>query len=146
MDNGELDVIVTLSLSIISNLITSIICYYIKYSKGIQVRLDQIMEIKTQTCFIKNINQFFRFLKIKFICFFISEVIIVAACYYYIVIFCIIYRNSKVSLLINYIMSLVEGLINSVAITIIIFATRQIGLKCLNKKLYNLSKFINDKF
>ena len=145
-NNGQLDVIVTLSLSIISNIVTSIICYYIKYSKGIQARMDQIMEIKNQKCFFRNIIQFFRFIKIKFICFFISEVIIIAACYYYIVIFCIVYANSKVSLLINYILSLVEGLITSAAIIIIIFITRQIGLKCLNKNFYNLSKFVNDRF
>ena len=145
-NNGQLDVIVTLSLSIISNIVTSIICYYIKYSKGIQARLDQIMEIKNQKYFFRNIIQFFRFIKIKFICFFISEVIIIAACYYYIVIFCIVYTNSKVSLLINYLLSLVEGLITSAAIIIIIFVTRQVGLKCLNKNFYNLSKFVNDRF
>ena len=145
-NNGELDMIVTLSLSIVSNVITSIICYYVKYSKGIEERLSQIMEIKNHFYFMKNIKQFFRFLKIKFICFFMSEVIIFAACYYYIVIFCIIYANSKVSLLINYIMSLLEGLITSACIIIIIFTTRLIGLKCLNKRFYNLSKYVNDRF
>jgi hypothetical protein len=145
-NNGELDMIVTLSLSIVSNVITSIICYYIKYSKGIEARLFQIMEIKNNTYFMKNIKQFFRFLKIKFICFFMSEVIIAAVCYYYIVIFCIIYAKSKVSLLINYIMSLIEGLITSACIIIIIFTTRLIGLKCLNKRFYNISKYINDRF
>ena len=145
-NNGQLDMIVTLSLSIASNIITSIICYYIKYSKGIQERLDQIMEIKNQKYFFRNMIQYFRFLRIKFVFFFISEVIIIAACYYYIVIFCIVYANSKVSLLINYIMSLVEGLITSVAIAIIVFATRQIGLKCLSKKFYNVSKYVNDRF
>ena len=43
-------------------------------------------------------------------------------------------------------MSLVEGLITSVAITIIIFASRAIGLKFLNKRFYNLSKYINERF
>ena len=126
------------------------------------------MEIKNHFYFMKNIKQFFRFLKIKFICFFMSEVIIFAACYYYIVIFCIIYANSKVSLLINYIMSLLEGLITSACIIIsllinyimslleglitsaciiiIIFTTRLIGLKCLNKRFYNISKYVNDRF
>ena len=135
-----------MSLSIISNIVTSIICYYIKYSKGIEARLFQILEIKNYSYFMKNVKQFFRFLKIKFICFFLSEIIIVAACYYYIVIFCIIYANSKVSLLINYIMSLVEGLIISLAITIIIFTSRLIGIKCLNKRFYNLSKYVCDRF
>ena len=145
-NNGKLDFIVTVTLSLLSNIITSIICYYIKYSKGIEERFDRIMEIKDEMHFIRNIMQYFRFLKIKFTCFLFSEIMIISACYYYIVIFCIVYKFSRISLLINYIMSLVEGLITSVAITIIIFVSREIGLKFLNKIFYNLSKYVNDRF
>ena len=126
-NNGKLDFIVTLTLSLLSNIITSIICYYMKYSKDVEERFDRIMEIKNEIHFVRNINQYFRFLKIKFICFLISEIIIISACDYYIVIFCIVYRFSRVSLLINYIMSWVEGLIISFAITSIILSSREIG-------------------
>ena len=145
-NNGELDFFVSLTLSLSSNIITSIICYYMKYSKGIEERFDRIMEIKNEIHFVRNINQYFRFLKIKFICFLFSEIIIISACDYYILIFCFIYRFSQVSLLINYIMSLVEGITISFAITIIILCSRVIGLRCLNKTFYNLSKYINDNF
>ena len=70
-NNGKLEFIVTLTLSLSSNIITSIICYYIKYSNGIEERFDRIMEIKKEWHFFRNIIQYFRFLKIKFIFFFI---------------------------------------------------------------------------
>ena len=142
-NNGKLDLLV--SLSIISNIITSIIIFYIN-SKDIEERMEQFTEIKNERIYFKRIRQFLRFMKIKFIFFFLSEVIIISTCYYYIVIFCIIYKKSKVSLLVNYIMSLFEGLIMSIYISIIILVTRKIGLECLNKRFYNLSKYINDKF
>ena len=145
-NNGELDIIVTLVLSLLSNIITSIICFYIKYSKGLEERSDLIMEIKLKKYYIKNVNTFFKYLRIKFICFFFAEMVIIACCYYYIVIFCIIYSQSKGSLMVNYLTSLVEGLITSVAISIIILVTRSIGLFCLNKYFYNISKYINTRF
>ena len=145
-NNGQLDFVVTLILSLSSNIITSIICYYIKYSKGIEERFERISEIKNDEHYIRNVNQYFRFLKIKFSCFFISELIIISSCFYYVVIFCIVYSCSKISLLINYLTSLLEGLIISVGITIIIVFTRVIGIKCFSKRIYNTSKYINDKY
>ena len=94
-NNGKLDLLV--SLSIISNIITSIIIFYIN-SKDIEERMEQFTEIKNERIYFKRIRQFLRFMKIKFIFFFLSEVIIISTCYYYIVIFCIIYKKSKVSL------------------------------------------------
>ena len=145
-NNGNLDFIVTIVLSLLSNIITSIVCYYAKYSKGINERSELIMEIKVKKYYLKNIQMFFKFLKLKLIFFFIIEIIIIFCCFYYIVIFCIIYSRSKGSLMINYLTSLVEGLIASIAISIIILVTRKIGLLCTNKYLYNTSKYINNKF
>ena len=145
-NNGELDIIVTLFLSLLSNIVTSIILYYVKYSKGIEERYGLIMEIKIKKYYLKNIHIFFKYLKLKFICFFFSEVIIISCCYYYIVIFCIVYSKSKGSLMVNYLTSLLEGLITSISITIVILTTRKIGLACSNHYLYNTSKFINEKF
>ena len=145
-NNGKLDIIVTLILSILSNIITSIICFYIKYSNGIEERYELIMEIKIQKYFLMNIKIFIKNLKLKMILFFISEVILISCCFYYIVIFCIVYSKSKNSLMVNYLISLLEGLITSVAITIIILITRKIGLVFSNRYFYNTSKYINNKF
>ena len=144
--NGKLDFIVTLTLSILSNIITSIIDYYSNYSEGIEERLDLIMELKNKEYYLKNMEIFMKYLKIKFFFFFLIELLIVFGSFYYIVIFCIVYSYSRKSLFINYLMSLLESFITSVAITILILVTRLIGLKCLNNKSYNVSKYINNKF
>ena len=48
--------------------------------------------------------------------------------------------------MVNYLTSLVEGLITSIAITIVILVTRKIGLACSNQYFYNINKYINNKF
>ena len=145
-NNGQLDLIVTFVLSILSNIITSIICYILQYTKGLEERSELIKEIKIKKYYIKNVNIFFKYIKIKFFCFFLCEILIIACCFYYIVIFCIIYSRSQVSLMINYLTSLIEGLITSVIISFLILITRKIGLCCFNKYFYNVSKYINSKF
>ena len=145
-NNGELDMIVTLTLSILSNLVTSIFCYYIKYSRGIEDRLNLILEIRHKIHFYRNLKIFLLYLKIKFIFFYISQFVIFSASIYYIVIFCILYSCSQKSLVINYCYSLVESIITSFSVTLIILITRKIGLSCSNKYFYNISKFVNDKF
>ena len=145
-NNGKLDTVVTLTLSILSNLITSIFCYYIKYSRGIEERINLILEIKQSFHYFRNLKKLFLYLKIKFICFYISQLIILAICIYYIVIFCVLYVNSQRSLIVNYCFSLVESIITSFAVTTVILITRMIGLSCKNKELYNTSKYINEKF
>ena len=104
------------------------------------------MEIKNKNHYLRNVHIFFKYLKFKFVFFFICEIIIISCCYYYVVIFCIVYSKSKGSLMVNYLTSLVEGLITSIAITIAILVTRKIGLACSNSYLYNTSKYINNKF
>ena len=104
------------------------------------------MEIKKELYYLKNIKSFFIYLKLKFVLFFICEIIIISGCFYYIVIFFIVYSCSKVSLTTNYLSSLLEGIISSLAISIIILVIRKIGLSCSNKIMYNTSKYINNKF
>ena len=145
-NNGELDFIVSLLIALISNIITSIVCQFINYSDGIEERLDEILEIRREYKYLFALNKFLRFLKIKMIFFIITIFILVSGCFYYIVIFCIIYSKSQISLLTNYILSLVEGLIISIIITILIVATRKIGISCSNPYIYNTSKFIYKKF
>ena len=145
-NNGKLDFAVSLLLSIISNIITTVICYYIKYSRGIEERMNLILEIKYKMHCYRNIKRFFKYLKIKLVCFVFSQFIITGVCMYYIVIFCILYSHSQKSLVVNYIYSLLESIITTVGITTIILITRKIGLSCLNKEMYNASKYINSKF
>ena len=96
--------------------------------------------------YYKNYKRFLLYLKIKFICFFICQLIIISICLYYIVIFSILYSCSQGSLIVNYCYSLIESIITALAITLIILITRKIGLSYKIKELYNTSKYINSKF
>ena len=145
-NNGKLDFIVTVTISLTSNIITSIICYFNDYSEGIEERLEQILEIKREYFYLNAIKHFFRIFKIKLIFFFVNQIIIISCCYYYIVIFCIIYSCSQVSLLTNYLTSILEGIITSIIISIIITITRKIGIIFKNRYIYNTSKYINEHF
>ena len=145
-NNGKLDFIVTLTLSILSNIVTSIFFYFIKYSRGLEKKINLILERRYKIRYYRNIIKFMRHLEIKFICFYISQFLILSICMYYIVIFCILYSGSQRSLIINYCYSLVESIITSFAISFIILLTRKIGLSCQNKVSYNISKYINSKF
>jgi hypothetical protein len=145
-NNGKLDFIVSLTLSILSNIITSILFYFIKYSRGIEEKINLILELRYKTHFYRNFKKLLLFLRIKFIFFYISQLIIFGLCIYYLVIFCILYAKSQKSLLVNYFYSLIESIITSFAIALIILITRKIGLCCPNKEFYNVSKYINYKF
>ena len=117
-----------------------------KYSKDLDERFELIMQIKKEYYYLINIITFSRYLKIKFFCFIIIEIVIFIFCFYYIIIFFIIYSKSTQSLIMNYFISLLEGTITSFALAIIITALRKIGIVFLNKQIYNISKYINDKF
>ena len=145
-NNGNLDFIVIFSLSILSNIITSIVCYFLKYSPLIEQRLEQIIEIKNEFDYLKTLKLFFRNLKIKIILIFITEIIVIIICFYYIIIFTIIYYKSQKSLLLNYLTSIFQDLIKSLIISFIIVLTRKVGIFCLNKYIYNTSKYINENF
>ena len=145
-NNGNLDFIVTFSISVLSNIITSIVCYFLEYSPLIEERLEQIVEIKKEYDYLKALTKFFKILKIKILIFFITEIIVIILCFYYIVIFCVIYSKSQLSLFINYLSSIIEELIKALIVSSIVVITRKIGISCSNKYIYNTSKYINDKF
>ena len=145
-NNGKLDFIVSLALSLLSNIINSIICYFLNFSKGVEERLEQILEIKIEFGYLFAFNKFIKILKIKVMLYFFIEILIICFCTYYIIIFCIIYYNSQISLLINYLMSSVESLILSIIVSILIAITRKIGIYYLSKNIYNTSKYLDNAF
>ena len=145
-NNGQLDTAVSLSISLLSNIITSIVCHFIEYSDGIEEYFELLTEIKKEYKYLYAVNKFIKYLKYKMFFFLLIEIVLVSGCFYYIVIFCILYSKSQKSLFINYLYSLLEGLITSIIITFIVVITRQIGIHYSNSYFYNTSKYINNKF
>ena len=71
---------------------------------------------------------------------------IILGCFYYIVIFFVVYSQSRKSLLINYLVSLLESLLIAIGISAIIVIMRKIGIEYKNIYMYNASKFIDINF
>ena len=145
-NNGKLDFIVRMMITLLSNIITSIILYYLKYSEGLEEREELINELKNKMIYLRNVNLFIKLLILRFFLFLFGEIITFGICFYYIVIFCVIYSLSKYDLLINYLFSIVESIVISIILAVIITLLRKIGLMYINKYFYNTSKFIDQKF
>ena len=145
-NNGQLDIIVSLTITLLSNIINSIICHILNFSKGVEERLEEIMEIKDESSYLYTINKFIKIVKIKVVLYFLMEIFIIIFSFYYIIIFCIIYNKSQISLLVNYLMCIIETLVVSIFVSFVVTITRKIGLKFAWKRLYNTSKYLNNNY
>ena len=145
-NNGNLDYLVTLALSIVSTIFTAIIMNFLERTMIFEEWLNQIHEIKKEYKYLYALNKFLKYLKIQVGIFFTIEILIILWGYYYIVIFFIIYSKSRKSLFINFINSICEELIKSLIVIAAIVLTRRIGFICKNSYIYNTSKFIDDNF
>ena len=146
-NNGQLNLFTTLFLSITSNIVSSIIIFYIKKLVTFREYLASLVkDINRQNSFILTFKKLYIILKIKAIIYFIISFILTLFIIFYLLIFCQIYKKSQNSLIINYLMSLIESLVYSVAISLIICILRFIGLKCKNIYCYRTSVFLDQNF
>ena len=95
-NNGVIEFLITIILSIVSNVFSSIIIYYLKYSDRLEERLEQIHDIKNEYHYLYAFNKFLKYLKLRMICFIISEFIIICCSFYYISIFYIVYNKCHI--------------------------------------------------
>ena len=145
-NNGKLDLVVTLVLSLLSNIITSIFVHYIDNPKIIEEKLRIISEVRDEKRFLYWLNKYLKSLKQKIIIFIIIEIIIIIGSLYYITIFFIVYSKARISLLINYLVSLFEVLLKSIGISLTITLMRKLSIYYKNSYIYNASKFIDINF
>ena len=139
-NNGQLDFIIVFFLTIFSNIFASIIGYYLERLIDIEERIYKIKDIKIEKEFLRVLNIILREVSVRVIIFFILEICIILFCEYYLFIFFTIYHKSQMSLLKNYVISLLEGLLVNITITILIVTFRTLGIYYKNKYIYNTSK------
>ena len=145
-NKGKLNIIITLSLSLISNIITNVICSFLDYCNGIEDIIEELMEIRQEIKLLRVLKKLMRYIIIKIIALSFFQVIIILISIYYILIFFIVYSCSQISLLINYLISFLEKIAFSVIISFIIAGMRKISFFLYNKYLYNTSKYIDEHF
>ena len=145
-NNGKLDNIVTLTLTISSNLLSLLLEHYISLLVRYEEVMEQIKEIKQEYVFLKVCKRFYKILIIQIIAFFIISICFILFCIYYLVIFCKIYSQTQISLIKAYFVSLLEGIVTNIIIAIVISGSRIYGIKYKNKYIYNTSKYIDGYF
>ena len=146
-NNGSLDFATSLSLSLASNIISSITIWTIKkltnYNEFLKLMVN---DVYNEGSFIYLFHKIYRCLKIKISIYFILNFIVVLAITYYLFIFCIIYKKSQISLLSNYFLGIAESLLKSFGVAFVVCILRFISLKCKRKRIYRASVYLNELF
>ena len=143
---GRLDFLISLILSVFSNIFASIIGYYLERLIGFEEKLNNIKEIKKEIHFLRVFKIIMREIIIRVIIFFFVELFIIFFCTYYLFIFFTIYHKSQMSLIQNYVLSLLERCFIGFVITLLIVIFRKLGLYYNNKYIYNILKYLNKNF
>ena len=145
-NNGDLNVLTSIFLSLVSNFISWLA---IQIFKDIFLFEEHLLiltkESKTKRSFIISFTKLYFILKLKAFAYYFFSFILIFGMTYYLTIFCYIYKESQISLLINYFMGIIESIIISIGISIIITILRFIGLQSKNKYLYRTSVFLDQK-
>ena len=142
-NNGELDFFVALTITLLSNIISSFIEYYLSRLINFEDKMKYIYEIKIEYIFLRTLKKYFKEITIRTTLFILEELIVILFCFYYIFIFCAIYNNTQLSLIKTYFISVIEGFITNIVITIIIISTRKLGISYKIKYLYNTSRYLD---
>jgi len=110
-------------------------------------RVEAILKnVKDKIKYFYNIFRIFKYIKLRLGLYFFLELIFILVMTYYLFIFCTVYHQSQISITINYIVGALTSLAISAGLTVIITILRIISLNYRSKKLYNISRFIYDKF
>jgi len=146
-NDGNLSMFTSLSLSFISNIISSIAVFIIaKLTNYYEVLEMIISRVKHKKKYFDNIIRLMKYIKLRLGIFYFLQLCFIIIMTYYLFIFCTVYHQSQVSITINYIVGALTSLAISAGLTVIITIFRIISLNYHSKKLYNISRYLYDKF
>ena len=144
-NNGKLNLLTTLFLSLTSNIISFIIMFIIKKIVTYNEYLSRMVrDVYKTNEYILTFSKLYLVLKIKVFIFFFISFILSLFFTIYLLIFCQIYANSQGSLIINYLMSLIESSAYSVGVPLIICILRFLALKKQLIYIYRTSVYLDD--
>ena len=145
-NNGKLNFITSIILSLSSNIISYIIMYYIKKIVTYKEYLTRLVDdVKEKYDYILTFKKLYLLIKIKILIFFIICFILSFFFTVYLIIFCHIYNKSQISLIINYIAGFIETFAYSFGVSFIICILRYIGLKLKMIYIYRTSVYLYEK-
>ena len=90
--------------------------------------------------------RFFKYVTLRLTLYFFFELFLSLLMTYYLFIFCSVFHQSQSSVMVNYIIGACISLATSVGIAIIISFTRYLSIKNRSKNLFNISRYLYDRF
>ena len=145
-NNGKLKMITSHLLSFISIIISNIILYFTRILiNNYEIFNVIVKEIKNQNDYYRVFIKISCILRLKIAAFFLLVTIIEMTCMYYLFIFCAIYKKMQKNLLINYIIGSCWQLGYTIGICFLIAILRKLGLNKQYKRLFVISRFIDEK-
>ena len=146
-NNGELFFFTSNILSLSSNVIVCFITFLIGKLINYYDALDRaIIETNKKKIFYIIFIKLYFCIKINIIFFYIIIFFLGICCTYYLFIFCAIYKRIQKDLFENYIIGSMWSLGFTVATCLFGAIFRKIALSKKNKRLYLISRFIDEKF
>ena len=145
-NNGRLNLLTTLFLSLTSNIVSFIIMYFIKKLVSYTEYLSRMVrDAHKRYEYILTFKKLYLVIKIKVFLFFNINFILSLFITFYLIIFCKIYNKSQGSLIINYLIGFIESLAYSIGVSLIVCILRYLGLKKKLIFLYRTSVYLDEK-
>ena len=146
-NEGTLKFVTSQVIALFSNVLTSILIYFIKYLMNYHNYIKVIIrDIKSIYNYFVIVLRLFQIIKYKFYCLLFLEIILGLFMIYYLFIFGLINSKSINSLLINYALSMINSLVYSIVITFIISLLRKFSFVLKRKRLYIISLYLDEYF
>ena len=146
-NNGNLLFITSQILSISSNVVSCFIIFITSYLVNYYPVLEAAaIETNNSKKFLKIFINIYWFINLKISIFYIIVFISGLFCSYYLFIFCAIFTKIQKNLYMNYLMGTVWSLVYKVGFSLLIAIFRKIALAGKFKRLYFISKYIDETF
>ena len=146
-NDGSLSMITSLTLSFVSNIISSIAVIIIAKLTNYPEILEVIISsVKNKKKYFDNIIRLMKYVKLRLGIFYFLELGFILIMTYYLFIFCTVYHQSQVSITINYIIGALTSLAISTGLSVLITLFRVLSLYYHSNRLYNVSRYIYDRF
>ena len=145
--NGKLKLLTSILLSLMSNIVASIISYFANIFLNFTELLEMIIKnVVRKDFYFLLIIKFKKYMILKLLSFYCLEFFMYILMCYYLTIFCSVYQQTQGSILINYIIGIMQSLLISFILSVITASLRFISIKLRIKVIYNTSKYLFEKF
>ena len=143
-NQGSLSPVTTYTLTILSNVLGSIITMIAvkltTFSGSLELFAKEHMKEKE---YIEHLKVMIKIIKIKLILFLGYEFVMMTVYLYFLSAFCAVYKASQWNWFTNGITSNVISLLTAFGITLVISILRFLGISCNSERLYNISLYLN---